>query len=87
MDTTDARYAKQHDGTQAAAALRETEISLSIAVGSLELAKISERKVTIRITGGAPNWSSPGDLIGDNIATGKCRRFHHTAILHAVGGW
>lgn len=93
MDTTDAQYAKQHDVTQAAAALGEAQISLSIAIQqaypvvSLVVAKIGGRKVTVRITGFGPNGSSPGDLIGNNIATGKRRRFHHAAILHAVGDW
>lgn len=93
MNTTGAQYAKQHDVTQAAAVLREAQISLSIAiqqtypVGSLVVARIAERKITVCITGFGPYGSSPGDLIGNNVATGKRRRFHHAAILHAVADW
>ncbi|WP_219096276.1 hypothetical protein [Pseudomonas sp. UMAB-40] len=76
-----------HDVQQAAAALREAQISLSLAIkqayplGTKIIAKIGERKLTVCVTGYGANWSSPGVLIGDNVSTGKSRRFNHTAII------
>jgi hypothetical protein len=78
-----------HDVEQAAVALREAQISLSLAIkqayplGTKVIAKIGERKLTVCVTAYGANWSSPGVLIGDNVATGKRRRFHHTAILQS----
>lgn len=80
------RDVARRDLNEAAAALREAEISLSIALrqaypqGSSVIVKIGRQRVCIRIKSYGPNGSAPGDVIGENIVTGKTRRFHFRSI-------
>lgn len=71
-------------------ALTEAQISLRIAlqqaypVGLEVVAKLGARNIIISVTGhGTP--SAPGDIRGTNVATGKPRKFHYSAIVCVVG--
>lgn len=71
-------------------ALREAQISLSNAVqqaypvGTELVAKIGGRNVTLKVSGYGLNRTSPGELHGFNVKTGKKRQFHYSAILDLV---
>ncbi|MGO4801180.1 hypothetical protein ACEN2T_18020 [Pseudomonas sp. W22_MBD1_FP4] len=79
------------DVDQASKALREAQISLSLAVqlaypvGVEVIAKIGGSKVTVKVGSYGSNWASPGDVCGVNVKTGKNRRFHYTSILGLAG--
>lgn len=73
-----------------AKALKEAEISLRIAlqqaypVGLPVVAELGGRQIVVSVTGhGTP--SAPGDIRGVNMATGKARKFHYSAIRSVAG--
>lgn len=72
-------------------ALKEAQISLSVAVktaypvGTVLLVLVGSRKVKVRVNRhNSAYWSSPGYLFGLNVASGKERHFHHSAIFEVV---
>lgn len=51
-------------------------------VGREVTAKLGRATVKLKISQLATAyWSRPGELIGDNVLTGKTRSFHYSAII------
>lgn len=69
-------------------ALKQAQISLMetinavYPIGTEVTAKLGRSKVRVKISQlGTAYWSRPGELIGDNVLTGKTRSFHYSAII------
>lgn len=77
LDAAAAEYAAAETALRAA-------LRLAYPVGCEVWVKIGRHGLRIRITGhGSP--SSPGGVVGVNVATGKRRKFHHAAIFGFAG--
>lgn len=44
-------------------------------------AEVGGHTITVEVTGYGSYWSSPGEIHGINVKTGKARHFHHRHIL------
>lgn len=69
-------------------ALKQAQISLMetinavYPIGTEVTAKLGRSKVKVKISQlGTAYWSRPGELIGDNVLTGKTRHFHYSAVI------